>query len=165
MPWLIGASAVISLAFLIYVNVIDPTGLDPHNYESAAKNASTLFGCLLGLVAVYPCDRFLINFTNEGRWYSRLLKLAVGLALVLALKSGLKAPLEALVGLVFKNPVYIARGIRYFLVVIFAGIVWPLTFGFFARLRIPFMERFTDWLVSKFAKKRHAPDANPKSDN
>ncbi len=165
MPWLIGVSAILSLGFAGYVSVIDASGLDAHNYESAVKNASTLLGCLLGLCVVYPLDRYVIGFTTGGRWYSQLVKLAVGLGIVLLLKSTLKTPLEALVGIFTDSPVYIARGLRYFLIVIFAGAVWPLSFKFFEGLRIPFMERFTEWVVSKLAKTRHAPEDTASDDN
>ena len=47
---------------------------------------------------------------------------------------------------------YVARAVRYFLIVAFAGGVWPLTFKFFERLRIEKLEKFTEWLVSKFKK-------------
>ena len=56
------------------------------------------------------------------------MKLAVGAALALAIKSLLKAPLNAVL-----NDHYASNAIRYFAVVVFAGIVWPLTFRFFPK--------------------------------
>lgn len=153
MPILIAISAVLSLGFLIYVLCLSPDGLDPHNYESARKNAATLVGCLVGLCVVYPLDRYKINFTTEGVWYSRVIKLVCGLAVVFAVKAGLSKPLELLFSTFIKGEyVIVARAVRYFLIVITAGTLWPLTFGFFAKLRIPFMDKFTLWLKSKFAK-------------
>ena len=154
MPIIIAVSAFLSLGFLIYTAALSPEGLDPHNYESARKNAATLFGCMLGLCIVYPLDRFKIKFTTEGVWYSRVLKLVIGLGLVFAVKAGLSKPLEALFGLFVDDPTLVARTVRYFLIVVVAGVLWPLSFGFFARLRIGFMDRFTAWLLSKT---RHAP--------
>ena len=58
-----------------------------------------------------------------------MLKIAGGLALVLLVKSGLKAPLDALFG-----GHMIARAVRYGLVVVVAGMIWPMTFGWFSRL-------------------------------
>ena len=49
--------------------------------------------------------------------------------------------------------VIVARAVRYFLIVITAGTFWPLSFKFFAKLRIPFMDKFTLWLKGKVAKK------------
>ena len=59
----------------------------------------------------------------------RLLKLVLGLAGVLVIKTFLSAPLTA----IFGNE-YIARAVRYFLIVMFAGSVWPLTFKWFKKL-------------------------------
>jgi hypothetical protein len=56
-------------------------------------------------------------------------KLAVGAGLALAIKAVLKAPLLALFGGHTS-----ATALRYFLVVVFAGIVWPLTFPLWAKL-------------------------------
>jgi predicted permease len=50
--------------------------------------------------------------------------LAIGLALVLAIKEGTKPVLNAIFG---GHP--FARSVRYFLMVMFAACVWPMTFG------------------------------------
>ena len=150
LPVMIG-SVIFSIAFIIYVFLLPessfPEGADLANLLSAKKNAATLTGCLVGLGLVYPLDRFVIKFETNGRWYAQVIKFAVGVGIVLAIKSGLKSPLEALFG----NE-YVARAVRYFLVVAFAGGVWPITFKYFAKLRIEKLEKFTEWLVSKFAK-------------
>ena len=65
---------------------------------------------------------------TDGVWWAQILKILGGLALVLAVKAGLKAPLGALL------PELPARMLRYFLVVFAAGLVWPLTFRWFSRL-------------------------------
>jgi len=62
-------------------------------------------------------------------WWAQLLKVGIGLVLVLAVKEGLRSPLEAL----FAGHLA-ARAVRYFLIVIVAGLVWPLSFRFFAKL-------------------------------
>ena len=76
-----------------------------------------------------------LEFKTEARWYSQIIKLFVGLGIVLLLKSALSSPLVSLFG-----DEFIARGVRYFLVVCFAGLLWPLTFKYFARLRISFLD-------------------------
>ena len=50
------------------------------------------------------------------------------LALLLAVKAGLKPPLVALLG------EGLGGAVRYFLLVLTVGIVWPLTFPWFAKL-------------------------------
>ena len=130
MPLVVFGSVILSCGFLCYVlSVSGDTGLDPHNYQSALKNACTLLGCTVGLVVVYFIDSRYINFDTKAPWYAQILKLVLGLGGVLAIKSGLSAPLTALFGNEF-----IARGVRYFLIVIFAGIIWPLTFKWFAKM-------------------------------
>ncbi len=150
LPVMIG-SVIFSIAFIIYVFLLSEgdfaAGADLANLLSAKKNAATLTGCLVGLGLVYPLDKYVIKFDTKGRWYSQVIKFVIGVAVVLAIKSGLKSPLEALFG----NE-YVARAVRYFLIVAFAGGVWPLTFKFFEKLRIEKLEKFTEWVVSKFKK-------------
>ena len=152
MPYLIGVSAVLSLGFAIYANTLSPEGLDPHNYESAKKNAATLLGCFFGLAIVYPIDTKFTDFKTDAKWYAQIIKLILGLGIVLGLKAGLKTPLELLVGIFTDEPAIIARAIRYFLIVLFAGLVWPLTFSWFSRLSIPPLDRFTERIKERCAK-------------
>ena len=148
MPWIVVGSVAISIGFLAYVLTISgDMGLDTHNYQSGIKNACTLLGCTCGLVLVHIIDSKFINFETEARWYAQVIKLVGGLIGVLIIKSGLSAPLTALFGNEF-----VARAVRYFLIVGFAGAVWPLTFKWFKTLRIGFMEKFTDWVKSLFTK-------------
>ena len=150
MPWVVVGSVILSLCFLGYVLAISgDTTLDPHNYHSGLKNACTLLGCTAGLVVVHIIDSKFINFDTKGNWYSQIIKLVLGLVGVLAIKSGLSAPLTALFGNEF-----VARAVRYFLIVLFAGAVWPLTFKWFSTLKIGFMEKFTAWIKNKFSKLR-----------
>ena len=55
--------------------------------------------------------------------------MVIGLIPILAIKSGLKMPLYAIVGNEF-----IADGIRYFLIAIVAGFIWPITFKYWNKL-------------------------------
>ena len=130
MPYVVIGSVILSIGFLAYVLAISGDNtLDPHNYQSGLKNACTLLGCTAGLVVVHFVDSKYINFDTKAKWYAQLLKLAIGLGIILAIKSGLSAPLTALFG----NE-YVARAVRYFLIVVFAGAVWPLTFKKFAKM-------------------------------
>jgi hypothetical protein len=87
-----------------------------------------LLGALLGMIVVYKVDEKR-NFDTGAVWYAQVLKTALGLALALAVKEGLKLPLESL----FSGHM-VARAIRYALLVMFAGILWPMTFPFFQKL-------------------------------
>ena len=152
MPWVVVGSVVLSSAFLAYVLGFSGVSfIDPHNYQSALKNACTLLGCTVGLILVYLVDSKFINFTTDGKWYAQVIKLVLGLAIVLAIKAGLSSPLTALFGNEF-----VARSVRYFLIVAFAGAVWPLTFKWFSGLKIGFLDRFSAWVSEKILKKTKA---------
>lgn len=105
-----------------------PADVDAGNLESGVKNAAALLGCLAGMLVVYPAEKRWIRFETKAVWWVQVLKAVLGLILVLLVKEGLRTPLEALL------PVYAARGLRYFLVVLTAGLLWPMTFHFFAGL-------------------------------
>ena len=62
-------------------------------------------------------------------FWGQVLKLVLGLALIVAIKAGLKPLLVTL----FAGS-QAESFVRYFVIVIFAGIVWPLTFPFFANI-------------------------------
>ncbi len=136
MPYIIGVSAVLAIGGLIYAFTVPEASVDAHNLASGRKNASTLIGCMVGLIPVYILDRTKIKFETDAKWYAQIIKLAVGLAIVLGIKAGLSSPLVY----VFGNE-YVARAVRYFLIVLFAGTLWPMTFGFFARMNIPAFDR------------------------
>lgn len=100
-----------------------------HNYTSAIKNAHTLTGCMLGFLVVYTVDLRWLKFETEAVWWAQIIKVAGGLILVLAAKELLRAPLEAILP---KNTW--ARLIRYFIMVLTAGTLWPISFKYFAKL-------------------------------
>lgn len=127
-PMLFAVMTVLSAAFLAYTEFFPfPADIDAHNLESAVKNSYTLLGALLGMIMAYYVDEKKLRFPTGGVWYAQLGKVLGGLVLVLAVKEGLRTPLEALFG-----GHMVSRAVRYFLVVIMAGVVWPMTFRWFA---------------------------------
>lgn len=129
MPILFAAMIGLSVAYLLFVECYPfPSDIDSHNYESGLESAYTLLGALLGMVIVYIVDEKWLNFTVKAVWWSQILKVIGGLALVLAVKAGTKEVLNMLMG------EQIGRAVRYLLIVVFAGIVWPLTFRWFSKI-------------------------------
>ena len=129
MPWLLGVMTLMAVLFLCFVSFWNfPVDIDEHNLQSGFKNAYTLLGALLGLVVVYIVDEKWLNFQTEAVWWAQILKVAGGLGAVLIVKGVLKTPLNALLG------EYPGRAVRYGLMVIVAGILWPLTFRWFSKL-------------------------------
>lgn len=129
MAILLGACTVLSLAFLLFVELFPfPEGMDAHNLASGKKNAYTLFGTLLGLCTVYLLDVRFLHFNTRATALGQAVKLIVGGAIVFAIKTFTKAPLTLLFG------ASIERSVRYFLLVLFAGGVWPLVFPYLSNL-------------------------------
>lgn len=129
MWYVLAAVIVLAAAYLAFVLCYAfPADIDAENLASGTKTAYTMAGAVVGLLAVYAFDRYYLHFDTRAPLIGQLLKLVLGLALLVAIKSGLKAPLQAIFG------GYFSDFVRYFLMVIFAGCIWPLTFGFFARI-------------------------------
>ena len=129
-PVVLGIMLLVSVGFLLYVELIpNPEMLETNNYSSALKNAYTLLGSCAGVLAVYYADEKKLHFDTKAVWWAQILKVIFGLVAVLAVKEGLRAPLDALFG-----GHLAARAVRYFLIVIMAGIVWPLSFRWFGKL-------------------------------
>lgn len=129
MKGVIAAMVAVSVVFLMYVSFWNfPADMDPHNMTSGIKNAYTMIGCLTGVAIVYLVDVKWLQFPEKAVWWVQIIKIVVGLALVLAVKEGLRAPLELIL------PVYPARAVRYFLIVVMAGAIWPMSFKRLSKL-------------------------------
>ena len=130
MKIIIAGMVVMSLSLVAYVELWRfPADMDSVNLASGFKNAYTMLGCLTGAAVVYLVDHRFTNFDTKAVWWAQILKAVLGLLVVLVVKEGMKLPLDAL-----GVDAYLARAIRYFLVVLTAGCVWPLTFPWFAKL-------------------------------
>ena len=127
----IGVVMAMAVMFLIYVELWQfPQDMDMHNLTSGYKNAYTMMGCMIGVAIVYVADLKWINFSTEAKWWIQIIKVIAGLGLVLAVKEGLRIPLEMIL------PVYPARAVRYFLIVITAGAVWPMSFQYLSKIGV-----------------------------
>lgn len=125
-----GIFIVLAAAFVAFVELYDfPADIDAENYASGLKNAYMILFCAIGLMLTFFIDTKYVRFHTQAVWWAQIIKVVVGLAILLALKSVLKAPLLALFG-----GHSVAHGVRYFIVILFAGVVWPMTFKFFAKL-------------------------------
>lgn len=128
-PWVFGGLLVLSAAYLLFLELHSfPADLDAGNYASAVKNGYTFLGCFAGVLIVYFADEKKLRFETGAIWWAQILKAVLGLVVVLIVKEGTRSLLEMVL------PVYPARAVRYCLVVVTAGIVWPLTFKWFAQL-------------------------------
>lgn len=125
-----GGISLFVLALMLYVTLAparpgsDPL-FDAHGVDAAWK----LLGSTLGIVIAWLVDGRWLHFDTGAVWWAQVCKLALGLALVLGIRVGLKPLLGALVG-----DAAWAGGVRYLLMTLVGGILWPMTFGFWGRL-------------------------------
>lgn len=130
MTVLIPVLTAMAVGLLLYTTCWPfPEDLDQDNLAAGLKSAYTLLGCMLGIAVVYPVEKRYVNFSTDACWWAQILKAVLGLAVVLLVKEGLRAPLDWIFG-----GRMAARMVRYFLVVLTAGILWPMSFGWFSRL-------------------------------
>lgn len=121
---------LIAVAYVIYTNVYPfPADVEAENLESGIKNGYTLLGAILGMFVAYWLDERFIHFSVEGSIPAQIVKAVVGLGLIMVIRSGLKAPLNLLL-----DGSMVAHAVRYFVMVVFAGAVWPIAFPYICRL-------------------------------
>ena len=124
MGYVLAAMLVVSGAFVVFMEAYGfSADTDAENLASGIGNAWKMLGAVAGMTLAWLLDRRYIHFETQAVWWVQVIKVAVGMALLLAIKSGLKAPLLALLG-----HEGLAGGVRYFLLVLVAGAVWPLVF-------------------------------------
>ncbi len=128
--YIIALLTLCCLGFVLYVSLYPfPADVDAANLASAVNNAYKMLGVSLGVLIGNLLDRKYIKFSPEGALIGQILKTAIGLGILLGIKSGTKALLISLIG-----NAAVASLVRYFLIAIFAVAVWPLTFPFFAKI-------------------------------
>ena len=124
-----GALTVCALLYVLFVELHAwPANIDEHNLASGIKNGYLVLGCGCGMLLSCLIERKWINFGVKAPLAAQIAKVVLGLGLVLALKAGLKPVCVAVCG-----GHAAATALRYFLLVLFAACVWPLTFPWFAK--------------------------------
>lgn len=121
---------MMSVGLLLFVLLYKfPSDVDSANLQNGTKNAYKMLGCTLGIFIAHEIDVRYLRFETKANIIAQIIKVIIGLAFLLCIKEGLRTPLN----LIFDGS-FIADGVRYFLIVIFAGCIWPMTFRFFGRL-------------------------------
>lgn len=126
-PWIIPAilSGTIIIATFAYVFIKTynfPSDADMENVTHGAESVVKLLGASVGVLIAYFVEKKYINFETKGHILTQIIKVVFGLLILVGIKSLLKTPLNAVLGVDFGNAV------RYFILIIFAAIVWPLAF-------------------------------------
>ena len=95
MKVLLSGMILLSVGYLLFVHLYPfPADVDQTRLASGVESGYTLFGCMMGLIVVYFVDKKWLNFQVKAKWWVQIIKVVLGVALVLAVKSGLKAPLN-----------------------------------------------------------------------
>ncbi len=128
--WLFFGMILFSGLYLIFAHFFSfPAEVDMVNLAHGRETGWKMFGCMVGLYLSFEIDHRLIRFETKAAWWAQGLKLLLGLIPILLIKTFLKQPLYIWIG----NE-WAADGIRYFLIALVAGCIWPLTFSFFSHL-------------------------------
>lgn len=126
---LLAAMLLLAVGYLLFVSLYPfPTDTDAENLASGVENAWKLLGATAGMLLAWWLDTRFIHFDTRAVWYVQLIKLAGGLALAVTIKAVLKAPLAMLLG------AGIGGAVRYAVLVLFAGALWPMTFAPLCRI-------------------------------
>ena len=131
----LGVMLLLSLGYLLFVRFVkfpaDAYEIDVNtktsNYVNALKNAWSLLGSLLGMIAAFTVDQK-TKFSEQAPLPGQICKVVLGLAILFGIRVGLKSLFGMISDALFWD------ALRYFAMVFFVGGVWPLSFPFWAKL-------------------------------
>lgn len=124
----LGALIALTTAYLLFVELwAFPADIDATNLASGQKNGYNLLGASIAMLIAVWFDNKHLHFPTKAPLLAQVVKIVLGLAITVVLKSVLKAPLNAL----FAGS-NVANAVRYFMMVLFAAAIWPMTFRWFA---------------------------------
>ncbi len=124
------AALAFALVLVLYVYFAPAREANNPDFDAHGRKAAwQCFGTMAGLVVGWLVDTHHIRYETKAVWWAQLLKVAIGAALVMGVRLGMKPVLQAIFG-----DAQFANGIRYFLMAIMASVVWPMSFGFFSKL-------------------------------
>ena len=119
------ALALLAYVLLAPVRAANVAEFDAHGVENAFK----LAGTTAGLIAAWVIDQKYTHYETKAPLPVQAVKLGLGFALVMAVRLGAKPVLNALM-----NGHAAAGAVRYFLMCIVGGGLWPMTFKHLAKL-------------------------------
>ena len=124
------ASLAVSLAYALWINLTAfPADVDEENLAHGVQNGWTLLGCMLGLLLSLWYDQKKLHFDEKAPLLGQVAKVALGLLVIVVIRVAAKPLLNAVAG-----DALWTNAVRYFLMVAFAGCLWPMTFPYFAKI-------------------------------
>ncbi len=113
-----------ALTLVLYVVLAPKRAANVAEFDAhGVENAWKLLGSMVGLVIAWYMDERHTRFETKAPLLVQVIKLALGFALVMAIKGGLKPVLGAVM-----NGSPVAHAIRYFIMVIVGAGLWPMMF-------------------------------------
>lgn len=126
LPRAIAVLVGVSALFVLYAEFAPlPKNAIAEFSAHGAKQAYTMFGSTVGLLTVCLIHKKAGGFSEKAVWWVQILKIIVGFGLVMLVRTGTK---EALLALFHGHN--IANAVRYFLMFLIGGALYPLTFRF-----------------------------------
>ena len=123
-------SFVLALALLAYVTLMPAGERNIAEFDAhGVKNAWTLLGTLSGMLLAWWVDDRHTHFDTKAVWWAQILKLLIGVALVM----GTRLALKPLFAAIFGDHAW-TSGLRYFMMAVVGGVLWPMSFGFWGKL-------------------------------
>lgn len=128
--WVGAVQILLILACLLFAVLAPATEKsDPVCDRDCAKVCATLLGSALGLFPAWMLTEKRNPYDPKAVWWVQLIKLAGGVAVIMALRLGLKPVLHALFG-----DALFCEVIRYTAIAFAGGYLWPLVFPALNRL-------------------------------
>lgn len=128
--WACAGALALTIALLGYVHFAPAREANVAEFDAhGVKAAWQVTGAMAGLLLAWWADERYLHFETKAVWWAQVCKVVIGLALVVAVRSGMKPVLTAIFG-----EAMFAHGIRYFLMTVAGGILWPMSFRFWNRI-------------------------------
>lgn len=128
--WVCGSAMALALVLLGYVLFAPVRAANVAEFDAhGVKAAWQVVGAMAGLLLAWWADGKWLHFETKAVWWAQVCKVVIGLLLVVAVRSGMKPVLTAIFG-----EAMFAHGIRYFMMTVMGGILWPMSFRFWSRI-------------------------------
>lgn len=128
--WVCGGAMALALVLLGYVLFAPAREANVAEFDAhGVKAAWQVVGAMAGLLLAWWSDAKWQRFETKAVWWAQVCKVLIGLLLVVAVRSGMKPVLTAIFG-----EAMFAHGIRYFMMTVVGGILWPMSFRFWSRI-------------------------------
>ena len=125
---LLGFLLAVSAALVLFIELVPtPVNAIAQFSDECVESAYKMVGGAVGFAFILWLEQRYIRFPEKAVWWAQICKVVIGLALVIGIQKLTKAPLLALC-----SGHNAGNAIRYFLMVVTGGAIWPLTFRFWS---------------------------------